>query len=329
MPSLSRFCAISLLAAITITTQVYAQPAPDAAANYPSKPVRWIVPFTPGASTDVIARLIADKLSDAWGKQFIVDNRAGAGGLVGSDAVAKSPPDGYTVLLSTMANVTGPLLTKEAPFGVDDFAHVIYFGYSPLIILAHPGFPPKTPRELVDYLKANPGKVNWGSSGTNGPTHVAAALFQIATGTQFTHVPYKGNAPAQTDLIAGQIQLLEASFPSVDSQIKAGRIRAIAVADARRLTLLPNVSTLAEGGISGADAVAWFGMSAPAKTPRPTIAKLNAEIRKILVMPDVKRRLDEFGVVEAAGSPDDFTRFFENEVERLRKLIKAGLLKPE
>jgi tripartite-type tricarboxylate transporter receptor subunit TctC len=299
-------------------------------AGYPSKPVRFVVPFTPGASNDIVARLVAAKLGDAWSQQFIIDNRAGAGGLVGADTVAKAAADGYTLLLSNPGpNVNSPLLAKKAPYKVDDFAPVIFFGYAPLLILTNPALPVKNPRELLDYVKANAGKVNWGSSGTGSSLHIGLALFQAATGVTVTHIPYKGSAPAITDLIGGQIQFMHTTTVSADAQIRSGRVRVVAIAAAKRVALLPDVQTLAEAGIKDAEAIVWFGMAAPAKTPRAIIDKLNAECNRVLGLPDVRKRLDELGLEVQGGSPEDFQRFIRSEVGRLEHLIKIGALTPE
>ncbi len=313
-----------------LITQASAQPAKSAASGYPDKPVRWVVPFTPGASNDVIARLIASKLLDALGQQFIIDNRAGAGGLIGADTVAKAAPDGYTVLLSNPGpNVNAPLLTKKSPYKVEDFSPIIYFGYAPLLILANPALPVRNPRELLEYVKANQGKVNWGSSGNGSSLHIGLAVFQAATGVKVTHIPYKGSAPAITDLIGGQIQFMHTTTVSAETQIKAGRVRVVALASSKRQALLPDVQTLAEGGIKDAEAIVWFGLTAPAKTPRAIIDKLNAECNRILLMPDVKRRLDELGLEVQGGSPEQFSTFVRKESERLQKLIKDGALARE
>ena len=328
MSLIMRFAALVLCCANAGITS--SQAATGAAADYPHKPVRWVVPFTPGASNDIIARLIAAKLGDAWSQQFIIDNRAGAGGLVGADTVAKAAPDGYTLLLSNPGpNVNAPLLTKRSPYKVDDFAPIIFIGYAPLLILANPAFPPKNPKELLDYLKANPGKVNWGSSGNGSSLHIGLALFQAATGVNVTHVPYKGSAPAITDVMAGQIQLMHTTTVSAEAQIKSGRVRVIGVASPKRIALLPDVPTLAESGIKDAEAIVWFGMSAPAKTPRPIIDKLNLEANRILGLPDVKKRLDELGLEIQGGTPEQFSAFIKKETERLNKLIKMGALTPE
>jgi tripartite-type tricarboxylate transporter receptor subunit TctC len=307
-----------------------AQPARQGAGGYPDKPVRWVVPFTPGGSNDVIARVFAVKLLDAWGQQFIIDNRPGAGGLIGADTVAKAPPDGYTLLLSNPGpNVNSPLLSKKSPYTVDDFAPVIFFGYAPLLILANPALPVRNPQELLQYVKANQGKVNWGSSGTGSSLHIGLALFQAATGVKLTHIPYKGSAPAITDLIGGQIQFMHTTTVSAETQIKAGRVRVVGLASAKRQALLPDVPTLAEGGIRDAEAIVWFGMAGPAKTPRAIIDKLNAECNKILQMPDVRRRFDELGLEVEGGTPEEFAAFIRKETGRLQKLIRDGALTRE
>ena len=306
--------------------QAHAQPAKD----YPDKPVRWVVPFTPGASNDVIARLIAAKLLDAWGQQFIIDNRPGAGGLVGADTVAKAVPDGYTLLLSNPGpNVNSPLLSKQSPYKVEDFAPVVFFGYAPLLILANPGLPVRNPKELIEYMKANQSKINWGSSGTGSSLHIGLAVLQAATGIKVTHIPYKGSAPAMTDLIGGQIQFMHTTTVTAESQIKANRVRVVALASSKRSPLLPEVQTLAEGGVKDAEAIVWFGMAAPARTPRAIIDKLNTECNRILQMPDVKRRLDELGLEVQGGTPEQFAAFVKKEADRLQKLIKDGALTRE
>jgi tripartite-type tricarboxylate transporter receptor subunit TctC len=306
--------------------QAHAQPAKD----YPDKPVRWVVPFTPGASNDVIARLIAAKLLDAWGQQFIIDNRPGAGGLVGADTVAKAAPDGYTLLLSNPGpNVNSPLLSKQSPYKVEDFAQVIFFGYAPLLVLANPALPVRNPKELIEYMKANQGKINWGSSGTGSSLHIGLAVLQAATGIKVTHIPYKGSAPAMTDLIGGQIQFMHTTTVTAESQIKANRVRVVALASSKRSPLLPEVQTLAEGGVKDAEAIVWFGMAAPARTPHAIIDKLNAECNRILQMPDVKRRLDELGLEVQGGTPEQFAAFVKKEADRLQKLIKDGALTRE
>jgi len=300
------------------------------AGDYPTKPVRWVVPFTPGASNDIIARLIGAKLGEAWGQQFIIDNRPGAGGAVGAETVAKATPDGYTLLLANPGpSVNTPLMMKKPLYKVSDFTPVVFIGYAPLIILTNPGFAPRTPRELIEYARANPGKINWGSSGNGSSLHIGLALLQSATGIQVQHIPYKGSGPALTDLVGGQIQAMHTTTVSADSQIKAGRVRVIGVASAKRVSLLPDVPTLAESGIKDAEAIVWFGMSGPPGLPRATVDKLNREVNKALTLADVKQRLDQLGLEVGGGTPQEFAGFVKGEAAKVSKLIKAGLLRAE
>lgn len=318
--------------ALACAASAAAQGAKSAAGatDYPSRPVRWVVPFPPGASNDIIARLIGQKLTAAWGQQFVVDNRPGAGGSLGAETVAKATPDGYTLLLANPGpNVNNPLMRKDTPYKVGDFAPIIFIGYAPLIIVANPKFPPNSAKALVDYAKANPGKVNWGSSGSGSSLHIGLALFQAATGVNVVHVPYKGAAPALTDVVGGQINLMYTTTVTGEAQIKAGRVKVLATAGSKRQGVLPNVPTLAEEGIRNAEAIVWFGAAAPAQTPRAVVRKLNAEINRALELPDVRNRLDQLGLEVGGGSPEEFQKFIDKEAARLSALIKAGAVKAE
>jgi tripartite-type tricarboxylate transporter receptor subunit TctC len=300
------------------------------AKDYPSRPVRWVVPFPPGASNDIIGRLVSQKLTEAWGQQFVVDNRPGAGGLIGGDLVAKANPDGYTLLLANPApSVNSVLLHKQPPYRIDDFAPVVWIGYAPLIIVASPKFPPNTARELVEYAKSNPGKANWASSGLGSSLHIGLAVFQMATGANVTHVPYKGTAPALTDIIGGNIQLMHTTSVSADAHIKSRRVKVLGIAASKRQSVLPTVATLEEQGIKGAEAIVWFGMAAPAKTPRAVIEKLNRETNSVLKMSDVRQRLDQLGLEVEGGTPAKFDAFIKSESARLTRLIKAGAVRVE
>ena len=313
--------------ALAATSATWAQ---NPAANYPDRPVRWIVPFPPGASNDIIARLIGQKLTDAWGQQFVIDNRAGAGGSIGAETVARANPDGHTLLLSNPGpSVNNVLMRKNPSYRINDFTPVVWIGYAPLIIVANPSFPPKNARELADYAKANPGKVNWGSSGSGSSLHIGLAVFQAATGVNVVHVPYKGAAPALTDVVGGQINLMYTTTVTGEAQIKAGRVKVLGIADAKRTPVLPEVQTLAEQGIRNAEANVWFGASAPAGTPRPIVDKLNREVNKALGLADVRQRLDQLGLVVAGGTPERFDAFIKSEAERLTRLIKIGAVQVE
>src|SRR5687767_3505281 len=302
----------------------------DGASSYPSRPVRWVVPFTPGASNDIIARLVGQKLGDALGQQFVIDNRPGAGGSVGADTVAKALPDGYTLLLANPGpSVNTPVLLKKPLYKVDDFTNIVFIGYAPLLILANPKFPASNPKELVAYAKGNPGKVSWGSSGNGSSLHIGLALFQAATGVEVVHVPYKGSGPALIDTVSGQIQTMHTTTVSAEGQIKSGRVKVLGVAASKRIPLLPDVPTLAESGIKDAEAIVWFGMSGPPKLPRAIVEKLNAQVNRIVAMSDVKQRLDQLGLEVAGGKPEDFDAFVKKEAAKVARLIKAGLLKTE
>lgn len=317
------WAAIGLMASATAAQ-------PDTAASYPSRPVRWVVPFTPGASNDIIARLIGQKLGEAWGQQIVIDNRPGAGGSLGADTVAKAVPDGYTLLLANPGpSVNTPLLLRKPLFKVDDFTNIVYIGYAPLLILANPKFPPNNPKELLAYAKANPGKLTWGSSGNGSSLHIGLALFQAATGAEVVHVPYKGSAPAITDTMSGQIHVMHTTTVSAEAQIKAGRVKVVGLASAKRSPLLPDVPTLAESGIKDAEAIVWFGMSGPPKLPRALVEKLNAQVNRILALPDVKQRLDQLGLEVEGGKPEAFDAFVKKESAKVQRLVKAGLLKVE
>ena len=244
--------------------------------------------------------------------------------------MAKALPDGYTLILANPGpNVNTPLMMKKPLYNVEDFTPIVFIGYAPLIIIANPNFPPRNPKELLAYAKANPGKVNWGSSGNGSSLHIGLALFQGATGADVVHVPYKGAAPAITDTVSGQINLMYTTTVSGETQIKAGRVKVIGVAAEKRVALLPDVPTLAESGIKDAEALVWFGMAGPPKLPRAIVDKLNAQVNKSLALPDVKQRLDQLGLEVAGGTPEDFDRFIRKEAAKVSKLIKAGLLKTE
>jgi tripartite-type tricarboxylate transporter receptor subunit TctC len=323
--------AASLLV-LAVAGGMAAEPArsQDAGKDYPSRPVRWIVPFPPGASNDIIGRLVSQKLTEAWGQQFVVDNRPGAGGLIGGDLAAKASPDGHTLLLANPApSVNSVLLHKQPPYRINDFAPVVWIGYAPLIIVASPKFAPNSAKELIEYAKANPGKANWASSGLGSSLHIGLAVFQVATGAQVTHVPYKGTAPALTDILGGNIQLMYTTSVSADAHIKSRRVKVLGIAAKKRQSVLPNVATLEEQGIKGAEAIVWFGMAVPAKTPRAVVDKLNRETNRVLQLADVRQRLDQLGLEVEGGSAAKFDAFIKAESARLTQLIKAGAVRAD
>lgn len=317
---------LTLLAAVAGLSGVFAPAAvaQDAAATYPNKPVRWVVPFPPGASNDITARLFAHKMSESMGQQFVIDNRPGAGGSIGAQLVADAAPDGYTLLHANPGpSVNNVVMRRKSPYQINDFAPVMFIGYSPLIIVASPKFGPSNGRELVAYAKANPGKLTWASSGNGSSLHIGQALFAAATGVDVVHVPYKGTAPALTDVIGGRVDVVYTTVVSGDAHIKSGRIKVLAVAAPARQSVIPNVPTLAEEGIKNAEATVWFGVQVPAKTPRAVINKLNAEMNRVMQMSDVQARLDQLGLVKAGGTTEAFAAFIKSEADKLSMLIKT------
>ena len=318
---------IALAATLTAYAPAHAQSDSN---NYPNKPIRWLVGFAPGASNDIIARLIAVRLSDAFGQQVLVDNRGGAGGIIAGEIVAKAPPDGYTILMSTTGpSVTGPLLGKRVAYRVEDFTQVITIGYTPMVIVAQPSFPARNPRELVDYAKANPGKITWGSSGVGGSPHFALLIFQAATGIEVTHVPYKGTAPALTDIAAGQIQAMHSSVISAEAHLVAKRLKIISVGGSKRLANLPDIPTYAESGIVNGESQVWFGLASPTATPRPIVMKLNAAVNRVLQSPEAIKRMQDLGLEVVGGTPESAEAFVKREAATVRQLIKLGKIRPE
>lgn len=304
--------------------------AQSAVGSYPDKPVRLVVPFSAGASTDIVARLLGQKLSEAWGQQFITDNRPGAGGGIGAETVARATPDGYTLLLTNPGPGINNILLKQKPaYTFTDFAPVIYIGSAPVIAVANPKFPPNDMKELIAYAKANPGKATWGSSGTGSNPHAALETLKSVTGVNITHVPYKGTAPALTDAVGGQIDGLFTTTVSAEPFIRSGRVKVLGVAGPKRQAIIPNTLTLAEQGITGADNLLWMGLVTAGKVPRAIVEKLNREVNRILQLPDVKQRFEQLGLDAEGGTPEHFERFIKGQAEQMRALIKTGALKVE
>ncbi|HJU23985.1 MAG TPA: tripartite tricarboxylate transporter substrate binding protein [Casimicrobiaceae bacterium] len=294
--------------------------------DYPSRPIRLVVPFPAGGTTDILARAVAQRLSQTWGQQVIVDNRPGAGGNIGSDLVAKAPPDGYTLLMGTVGtHAINPSLYKKMPYDhVKDFAPVILVAGVPNVLVVNPSLPVHSVQELIAYGKANPGKLDFASSGNGTSIHLSGELFKTMTGIEMTHVPYKGSAPALTDLMGGQVQLMFDNLPSSLAFIKAAKLRALAVTSATRSATLPDLPTLAESGLSGFEASSWFGVLAPAHTPPAIISKLNGAIASWLATQDAKDKLLAQGAIAAGGSPEDFAHHIDAETVKWAKVVKAS-----
>lgn len=296
--------------------------APALAADYPTKPIRLIVGFAPGGGTDTTARAMAAKLTDLLGQQIIIDNRAGAAGNIATDMAAKATPDGYTLLMGTIAALAiNTSLYRKLPFDpIKDFAPITQAVDSTNILSLHPSVAANSVKELIALAKSKP--LNFGSSGVGGTGHLAGELFNTMAGVKMTHVPYKGGGPAMIDLVGGQVQLVFATAASAVPQIKSGKIKGIAVTTAKRSGLMPNLPTIAEAGLPGFEANNWYGLLAPAKTPRPIINRLNAEATKVLAMPDVKNFLFNQGLDPAPGTPEKFGAYIKSEMTKWAKVVK-------
>jgi tripartite-type tricarboxylate transporter receptor subunit TctC len=294
---------------------------------YPSRPVRVVVPFTPGGSSDIVTRLVTQKLVDFWGQPFVIDNRPGAGGALGAETVARAAPDGYTILLTNPGpGLHNPLLRRKPSYGLADFAPIVYIGLTQNIIAAYPKLPANTLKELVDYARANPGKINWASPGTGSNPHIALERLKAATGIDVIHVPYKGAAQAFTDLMAGQVEAQYTSFLSAEPHVKAGRMKILGTSGTKRLAVLPDTPTFAEQGVKGADSMLWVGFVTAAKVPRAIIDKLNAGSNKALQMPDVSNRFAQLGMDIEGGPPEKFAALIRSEAERIAPLVRSGAL---
>ena len=313
--------AISLLAVL--------MPAGHAvAADYPNRPIHWIVPFSPGGATDIVARVVGKKLSEAWGQSVIVENKPGGGGIVGANVVATAAPDGYTIGGVSLNFTIYPVLYKDVPFDIfKNFSPVTLVAKIPSILVVYPKLPIYSVKDLIKEAKAHPGTIGFASGGGVGTGgHVAGELFKKMTGVDMTHIPYKGGGPATIDLIGGHVQISFATTTSIITAVRAGQVRAIAVTSAKRFPLLPDLPTVAESGVPGFDTEEMQGIVAPAGVPKEILAKLNTEIVKILQMPDVKAILTNLGATPQAGTPEDFSKYLHAEVNKWRSVFKGSAM---
>jgi tripartite-type tricarboxylate transporter receptor subunit TctC len=319
---LSRVLRCALLAAGVLLAGAAAHAQSTA---YPTKPIRLIVPFPPGGSTDILGRALAQKLSEAWGQQVIVDNRPGAGGSIGAELAAKAPADGYTLLMAHIGTlaVNPALYPKLAYDPLRDFAPVSLVAIVPNVLVVHPAVPAKTVNELVDYARRNPGKLNYSSGGNGSAAHLAMEYFKLQTNTDIVHVPYKGTSPAVIDLIAGQVSLTMTGAPAVMPHVQAGKLRALGVSSVKPLDAFPQIPAIAEAGVPGFDATQWYGVVAPAGTPRDIVAKLAAEIGRVMQSKEMKERLNTEGAIAATDTPDEFAAFIRAEHKRWGAVVKA------
>ena len=295
------------------------------AQSYPAKPVRVVVPYPPGGPTDIVARVVSQKLTEQTGQQFLVENRAGAGGNIGAEAVARAPADGYTLLVATTAHAINPSLFKQLGYDLQkDFAPVSQLTGGPLVIVANPSLPAKDVRELIALAKAKPGALNFASSGNGQSTHLSAELFSSMAGIKMNHVPYKGSAPALTDVIAGQADLMFDTMLSAMPQVKTGKLKALAVTSAARSPAAPDLPTVAESGLPGYEAIAWNGLLAPAGTPKDVVATLNAELKRTLELPEIRERFAAQGFGAAWSPPANYSAFIQAELAKWAKVVKAS-----
>ena len=310
------------LFALGMTGLTWAGISDAAALDYPTRPVRWVVGYPAGGTTDILARLIGQYLSEKLGQQFIVENKPGAGNNIATEAVINSPPDGYTLLFVNPANGINTSLYKKLSFNFPrDIAPIAGIARVPNVMEVNPNVPAKTVAEFIAYAKANPNKVNLASSGNGTSVHLSGELFMAMTGVKLTHVPYRGSAPALTDMIAGQVQVLFDNLPSSIEHVRAGKLRALAVTTDKRSDALPDVPTVAET-VPGYEASAWFGMGAPKGTPPEVIAVLNKTINEALADPNIKARLAEMGGMPMGGTPADFGKIIVDETEKWRKVVE-------
>jgi tripartite-type tricarboxylate transporter receptor subunit TctC len=301
--------------------------APAPAQDFPTKPVRFIVPNPPGGASDITARVLAEKLSQRWGQPVVVENKPGAGAIIGTDFVAKAPPDGYTILLVPSSHAFNVNLYKKLPYdSVKDFAALTQTAWTPLVLVVNPSLPVKSVKELIAYAKANPGKLTYASSGSGTSLHLAAEMFKDMAGVDIVHVPYKGSTAAHPDVLSGQVSMIVDTIPAVLPHIKSGKLRPLAVTGTKRSALMPDLPTMAEAGLPGYAASSWGGVLAPAGTPKATIDKLNAEMVAVLKLPEVQERLTGVGLEPASSTPAEFEAFIKAEIAKWSKIIKeAGI----
>ena len=323
---MNRNCALLVTAIVSMTTTVIA----SAQTPYPNRAVRVVVPSSAGGGTDIIARIVAPKLSERLGQQLVIDNRPGAGTMIGGELVAKSPPDGYTLLMCVSTLATNPVIYRKVPYNaLTDFAPVTLVMTAPNLLVVHPSLPVKTVKELIWFAQARPGQLNYASAGAGTNPHLSMELFMSMAGVKMVHIPYKGSAPAIVDLLGGQVATMTATMLTGLPHVRGGRLRALGVTGTKRNAAAADVPTIAEAGVPGYEAVQWYGMLAPANTPKDIVARLNREMVAILQSADVKERFATDGGEAAPTSPEDFGRYIRSESEKWVRVAKAAGIKPE
>jgi tripartite-type tricarboxylate transporter receptor subunit TctC len=317
--------ALTLLAALAAALP--AQPA--SAQSYPTRTVRIIVPYAAGGNTDITARAVGGKLADMLGQQVIVDNRPGGATNIGSELAAKAPPDGHTLFMGGASNAINMTLYAKPPYDTArDFAPIVLCVKGANVLSIHPSLPAKTLKDLIALARSRPGQLNFASSGLGSSNQMAGELFKVMAGINIVHVPYKGNAPALTDTVAGHVEMLFSGVPALLPHIQSGRLRAVAIGSMKRFSAIPDVPTFDESGLKGYEATTWFGLMAPIKTPREIVARLNAEVGKILASADLQSRFVNEGLEPIGGSQEDFAKFIRDETTKYAKVIKAAGIKP-
>lgn len=324
-PSTSRRQAVALTAAALCALSALAALPAHAASDYPNKPIKLVVPYPPGGPTDIVARVVAQKLSERLGQTIIIENRPGAGANLGAEAVARSAADGYTLMVATTAHAINPSLFSKLNYSITkDFAPISQLTAGPLVIVATPGLAAGNVKELIALAKTKSGGLNYASSGNGQSTHLSAELFSAMAGVKMNHIPYKGSAPALTDVMSGQADVMFDTMLSSMPFVKGGKLKAIAVTSAQRAPSAPDIPTVAESDLAGYEAIAWNGLVAPVATPKEIIDKLNAELKKVLDAPDVKQRFDAQGFAAQWSTPATFTGFLQSEVEKWAKVAKTS-----
>jgi tripartite-type tricarboxylate transporter receptor subunit TctC len=318
------FRALAVVVTVAVSPPLLAQPA-----GYPSKPIRFLVGFTPGGTNDIVARALAIKLTESMGQTVVVENRPGANTAIATELCARAAPDGHTILINSQGHATNPALTKLSFDPVGDFAFISLLAEAQQLVVVHPSFPPKTVRELIAFSKQRPGQINYASSGTGTTIHLSGELFQFMTGIKWVHIPYKGGAPAVVDMLAGQTSLMFGSMPTVIQFARNGKLRAIAVTGAKRAPATPDIPTVAESGVPGYEVTAWYGVSAPAKTPPAVVERLNSEMLRALKLPDVREQLKSQGADPVGSTPAQYSAFMQNEISKWAKVIAAAGIKGE
>ncbi len=318
------------LVALSCLSSICADAAERGIERYPEKPIRFIVPFPPGALNDYLGRLLATKFTENWGKQMVVDNRAGGSTIIGTEMAAKSPPDGYTLLLCSVALAVNQTLFPKLPYNTDkDLAFVSMIAATPYLVVVQPSLPVKTLQDLVALAKAKPGQLNYGSTGNGGTSNLMGEMLKTMAKIDMVHIPYKGLAPALTDMMGGQINVAFGGYSTVGELWKSGRVRAIAVTSAKRSPYTPDLPTIAESGYPGYEATPWWGLAVAAGTPKPIVAKLNAEVHRIMKSPDVTEQMKSRAIEVWVSTPEELAAYYQKEVLRWASVVKTSHIKAE